>query len=342
MSSVQTDTLVQPCVIRFDEARADLSDPCHCLEPLRSVVLQTRDDFLKCLRELPPAIGRPASDFFLARCARHDSYPLLAEFLPWLVAEALDFQDRGMTGQAATAWLHVYTALTMLDDVIDERRGRALASQSIIIATQLLQRGLGHIYALGVMSPQHQQSLNAAFTVTAQAHLDPPRSLRDLWCKTAVFTGIVETFVALRPTAAVSARKIRRVCRALGTAWQGLDDITDFEQDYEAGNVTPLLRGIVEPRTTTLPSGLGRHELLSELVMSGVLAYALTVARDSFAKARDLLLTNPVWRRSTLRWFVTQNVATLDDVIITVREKCVPGAPLQDVEQALAVVAQGS
>lgn len=341
MSSVYADPSVLSPANSFDGVCVDtpLSDPRQCLAPLRHVVLQARSDFLQCLAELPEGIGGPASEFFLARCNRNGAYPLLAEFIPWLTAEALAFDDRQTTSKVSTAWLHVYTAICMLDDVIDERRERACASRSIVIATLLLQRGLGCVYALGGLSSQGHESLNEAFQVTALAHLDPPQELRHLWSKTAVFMSVLESLAALEPSIEIDVLWMRRVNRALGTAWQGLDDVTDFEQDYLAGNLTPLLRLTAELRQAALPPGLSRHELLSELVTSGALEKALVVAHESFIEAIMLLGRHQVARRSMIRKFVLLYAATLGAVIIIVQKL---HSSLSDIEQALTIVAQGS
>lgn len=221
--------------------------------PFATEVRESRREFVDSLGGLPRGIRIVSRDRISKRIQRASGRPLLGEYVPWLVADMLGVSDKMTIRKISKAWLHIYYAILILDDLIDGHE--SIDNHSDLITSFLLQqRGLGGLSELAGGHSWVQDEIDSAFDETAAAAINElSRHRSQITPFRATEIGLVGKKIAvLRACAAVVIRHARGgnskeakiwrpVLDSLATVVQLLDDMTDWKEDLAGGSMTYLL-----------------------------------------------------------------------------------------------------
>ncbi len=332
---------------------------------------ELRGQFKAELATLPGTCAAIALKAYEDRIERARERRLLGEYAPWLMAD-LAGCDKRTIRQGAIAWLYIYLFVLMTDDFID--RPDARDPNELIVGALLLQRGLTG--ALERFPAQHRYELTAAlqeaFDWTAVAGI---RELTDHRGRVTPFsqdqvrsTGKKLAMLRVCALAVASASDSLHVLADIdafieffAVGLQLLDDLTDFDEDFQAGNWTMPLSKIVECGYATISPSVSRvvsrNELLALMIVSGAIESTLEEAIGSLRNAREVVLRLATSSAPLVR-FLDSLISTSQDLSVLsrkVRERAVQrrGATtpwydwidndtLAEVENGIRVVAQSS
>lgn len=201
--------------------------------------------------------------------------PVLGELVPWLLADLFDL-DNTEVKEIATAWLKVYLYTCFIDDALDEKK--QLVPSEALAASILFQEGSATLFKL-VANTRYEELLRNSFYVSAEGELLDIEEQSSISGHKAI-SAEKKNFVFLACAAALAARaeqggeRIVEFSDAILLGWQYLDDIADWEHDYNYGNHTKLLSDAFQIITAGKEK-LHRAELLRVLVLSGALSSLL-------------------------------------------------------------------
>lgn len=229
----------------------DRQSAAICLAPFAKHVRGTRARFLRSLRYLPRTIRARARAHIYQRlgpAVRHP-LPLIGEYAPWLAADLLGIKDVRSVRQVAVAWLHLYFFTLALDDVIDSNTTARQGSE-YITSCLLLQRGLSNLISLSKGSKKLTSSIDSAFSRTAEAAIHELATHRNrisrysateinaLGRKIGLLTICPAAVGGLRKICCEDLKEVDRAFEKLATGIQLLDDLTDWRDDFDVGNLT--------------------------------------------------------------------------------------------------------
>lgn len=221
--------------------------PLEALRDFQVPVSSFRSTYISSLQRLPPSISTTAIAHLQDRVSRADPRPMLGEFVPAMIADILNIPHTSADLSAVVnGWLHLYYAIMMLDDAIDRRDGR-FGEREVLTSAFLLERGLNQL--LGTVDGDRQQFVDGILSRTVEAAIDelnrrhtpsPEFTAMDLQSvtgKLAMLHVCVDAVAAVAP----KGKRIDWLFDAtefLATGFQLLDDLTDWEEDLNAGHMT--------------------------------------------------------------------------------------------------------
>lgn len=273
------------------------AEPRLHLESYRKHVERTRDRFRKCLRSMPQPCREMAKSTYSKRLDESPGKLLLGEYSPWMFSEILEC-DPQKTSAAAVAWMHIYLAVLLLDDVFDAGDLPDKDRAALIIASEILvQRGLTMLSKL--IGPTELQKIQPvirrAVEETATAAL---RELSDHRGTVTHFTRDAMNLVGKKlsmlnicalgvaaSSGKLPPRRLGSFVKSSALAFQLLDDLGDFSDDWCARSYTLPLTVALEKGYFVIPHEsprlICRQELLAVLIKSGALEECLAGAIEA-------------------------------------------------------------
>ncbi|MBX7208670.1 MAG: hypothetical protein K1X78_10180 [Verrucomicrobiaceae bacterium] len=221
-------------------------------------VVAVREAFDRSLDELPPAIGAQVSAFWKSRVRRSEGDPMLGEKLPIILGDLFQV-SKDDTVALAIAWLHIYTAILIVDDILDE--DLSIERGAFAIAAPLLVARGASLFSQNALYPKLIASrIEASLRACAAAAVDEPgfyrargvklirQELAMASRKVSALDICTEAFAqASTLTKAhlkLKRREVVKMVDSIKIAFQLLDDITDLHDDWLRGHHTFPLRGL--------------------------------------------------------------------------------------------------
>lgn len=204
--------------------------------------------------------------------------------IPWLLADLFDL-DNTEVKEIATAWLKVYLYTCFIDDALDE--DKRLVPSEVLAASILFQEGSATLFKL-VANTRYEELLRKSFYLSAEGELLDIEEQSSISGHKEI-SAKNKNYIFLACAAALAARagqqgeRIIAFSDAILLGLQYLDDIADWEHDYNCGNHTKLLSDAFQAITTE-KGDLHRAELFRVLVLSGALSSLLRETRQIIEK----------------------------------------------------------
>jgi hypothetical protein len=209
-----------------------------------------RREFLESIRSLPPAIRAEVSESYERRTARAAGRPLLGEYTVPLLAEVLGIDDPALLKEFVPPVMSVYAASLLMDDLFDREADLDQARIVAAASALLIQRGLGQLYRF-LPSEATAELVDTYFAKAAEVALREiderrfrisPYSDQDVWNlgEKGALLKLVAELMALAAGNKNSSQTPERMNHLL-VGVQLLDDVTDWQEDWEAGHFTYLL-----------------------------------------------------------------------------------------------------
>lgn len=271
------------------------------LEIFQTAVQTSRQAFLNELKTLPTPLNDLATEQYLSRIKRGNGRAVLGEYAPWLIADLAGIFDKEAIMELMVPWLSIYSYIVFIDDAIDEEslKDRKLL---MVAAGLILERGLIKLHRLSVDTQRFLELIDRYFMETATA------AVSELHRHRHQLTSYTEDEISSlgRKVAALKlctiyilssrgATKIGKIdledIDAIGTGIQLLDDVTDWEEDWEIGNYTfPLTLTLKELYTQGIdrasdPRNLKPDEVLAGLIITSALEHSIKRAITLLEKA---------------------------------------------------------
>jgi len=264
------------------------------LEEFAEVAKTTREAFITELDSLPPPLDSVAKRSYIERVRQGNGRAVLGEYAPWLIADLCGLGQSAVSPEFLLAWLDIYSYIVFIDAAIDEA---SLADRSFLLIASglLLERGIARLGRLSLLGDEMLTAADTYLTETAVAavkELAEHRSrvqdysdaaIGQLGSKVAALKLCARYVVLQDPEARLGDLPVSTVDQFC-TGIQLLDDITDWEEDWKAGNNTlplTLTRQRLAARGTLRAlknTGLSRDELLVGLLVTEALEESLGVA----------------------------------------------------------------
>ncbi|MCG8092943.1 MAG: hypothetical protein JAZ17_04815 [Candidatus Thiodiazotropha endolucinida] len=281
---------------------------------------------------------------------KKNNVPVLGELIPWMLSDLFELEPVQVQ-DIATAWLKVYLYTCLIDDLLDEEA--RFSPEEILTSSLLFQEGSAALFNV-VRDTKYETLLKKSFYLSAEGELQDLSQQQDIAANKSS-TSIKKNYVLLSCAAALAARADKRgnaiveFSEAILLGLQYLDDIADWEQDFENGNYTKLLsQGIdFETELTTTPS---RKRMLSSLVETGALSDLLFETSSILEKAILIALPHRLDNSSAGGIYLVSlydSVMAAVDVVKEARRNlrlpgCETNCLLDQVESALQKIAQSS
>ena len=277
-------------------AQQNYSTPSDALARFTPLIEQSRHDYHFALTSLPePFRGR--AETHLADRLSKSKAPLLGEIAPWLIADILDIKSVADIRPVATAWAELYFSVLLLDDIIDGEDERE-AAERMIASSLLQQRGLCALLSNSSRPAQLAKIIESAFTENAlAAHNEISRhrnrllpfecaEIGQLGRKLAIVRICIFAVASLEGASPKSIRWLGKAFEGMQTGLQLLDDITDWESDFQINSFTlPLtLACCRSPRFSNLKKS-DKREIFRDLLSTGAFAETLGIALENFRTA---------------------------------------------------------
>lgn len=278
----------QLATIEEEVARRVAKSP---LDEFSEIVESTRQAFLDELATLPNPLGRVAKDAYLSRVRRGNGRAVLGEYAPWLIADLCGLQRLSISNEFLLAWLDIYSYIIFIDAAIDEP---FLDERSYLLIASglLLERGIIRIARLVPSGDEMLDATDQHLTETAVAavnelaqhrrnlHDYSDTAVRELGKKVAALKICARYVLMQRGVGGIGELPLNAI-DGFCTAIQLLDDITDWEEDWQSGNYTMPLT-LTQQRLaaygmagTLEPDGLSKEELLMAMIATGSLEETL-------------------------------------------------------------------
>jgi hypothetical protein len=250
---------------------------------------ELRENRAKLLREVRK-VSHPLACVVVKVLRNRDALnpPAIGEAWPWLVGDLACLPTEKVR-DVAKAWLAVYIYTLLLDKACDEP-GVPPEPAETLVGALLFEVGLGDFFAMtsgtawqnvvreAVRSSIRDQELDVRLAGQLD-NLDSKR--RSAAGKNA---GFVICTAALTAASHLDKSVLDQFARSVLLAFQHLDDIADFEDDWRAKNFTPLLVGASDRLTAIEGREGGRSEILEALLRSGALRDVLVEAQSAIAQ----------------------------------------------------------
>ena len=267
-----------------------------------------REVFLSDLKKLPEACEIAVCDKYKARLKDRDGAPLLGEFAPWMLSDILAVESPNSAERILSPWMGLYVHTLLLDDIIDTNDKRVAAP--VLIASSLIaERSIRRLHEMFPHDSWVKLKLDESFLEMATAAIDEIQNHRNslqIYSEKDI-ADIGKKFSILNLCGAMLLGDSREdvlddsallPVSLLSSGMQLLDDITDWYDDWQIGNYTPLLTETLDFLNSltigsSLPSAnFSRCHLLAGMILSGSLENCLLKAEQILTEMFELSSCN--------------------------------------------------
>lgn len=255
----------------------------------------TRSDFFIGLAPLPPALRRLIEARYAARLDRACGRPLLGEYAPVLLADLLGLQS-SVADRFTQPIMNVYAASLIADDMFD-RAPQPDAAMAAAASALLVQRGMTGLFRILPAAPTVdlvddsfvQAARSALSEVRAHRARIQPYSQEDVTAlgdKGALLK--LAARLMLLSDGRASTPQTMDLINDLLVGVQLLDDLTDWEEDWNASHYTLLLtlaaERAQENNRVLFSTAQSAEDVLGHLVTTGALEDTIQTAREHLAR----------------------------------------------------------
>jgi hypothetical protein len=274
MSTVATETVITQSGI---------------LECFSKDVDAVRSRLLVELQNLPPSLASASVTHYLNWSGCERILPMLSEYAPWLLADYLSIEINADFEDVALAWMMLNAHILFLDDIVDVPK-LIYRDELLISSTLIFQRSLG-LMARRVPTDCMFQMVNKYLNETAAAaahELDFRKSRTSNHAEShnirpgqkIAYLKLCAEMVSHYAGRGRLAPGTERCLDLLTDGMQIIDDILDWQEDSEAGQMNPFLE------QASFSHAAYRNDaniaLLAALVTNGVLGNFLSRADAAF------------------------------------------------------------
>jgi hypothetical protein len=248
-------------------------------------VATNRQTFFRGLNTLPREFETRLSSNYKNRIARANGKPLLGEYAPWLLVDLLPLNNPKVALRIAPAWMNLYAYTLFVDDMLDTNTKNEL-SKSVLASGLLLERGISALTDALPKDAKVRVKLDRYFLEAATATFKEITKHRErlsrysqkdisrLGEKVALLKLCASCLLAADGAKSISNELLVPI-ESLATGAQLFDDVTDWQEDWRAGNYTYLLTRTFQ-RLKNLgiarePSQFSQAEVLIGIVITGSL-----------------------------------------------------------------------
>lgn len=251
-----------------------------------------RDVFLNDLEYLPKACQTVVRKQYKARLKDRGGAPLLGECAPWFLSDILAVNEPNKIEKILKPWMELYFHTLLLDDIIDNNDHRT-AAPAIIASSLIAERGIRRLHEIFPNNSWILLKLDECFLDMAFAAIDEIGNHRNTLqnytekdiAKIGKKFSILDFCGAM--LLADSKNKIPLdsflfPISLLSNGMQLLDDITDWYDDWQIRNYTPLLTeafqfmNVSTNEIIRYKNILSRNQILAAIILSGSLENCLT------------------------------------------------------------------
>jgi hypothetical protein len=258
-------------------------------------------------------------DFIWAKIdARSTSHlPALGELYPWLINDLVNGQVK-RTSKVAVAWYAYYYHCLMLDELMDNDSCRNSPIYSITSAL-LAKYGLTEMLCIS-SSLQYQTNICESVDMAFTQQMIEIEHRKDIWaslelrkeCSVGKNRLIYFCAHALAEVYPNNQILIFELTHALLGIAQYLDDLLDYEEDFERGNITVLFHEFAK---SGLLKDSNSNSILELLIASGQLQEYLLLIRNKVEKISSVICKIDQSSNSLGRIFIEQLHARVNEFI---------------------------
>lgn len=202
--------------------------------------------------------------------------PLMGELFPWIIKDLID-GDEVVTHDISVGWLAIYLYTLFLDEYVDNPK--PLSSIKFITGSLLAKEGLLKISHFTSNTPYESLIADSLTHSALNQQLDVNHHNKTTNSDFKELYSEGKNYVVLACAGALASQNTKyadfiiNFAKHMLLTLQYLDDIADFEVDYNSGNLTVLLNYAFEDQHKFLNSleSVKKKELLGELIKTGAL-----------------------------------------------------------------------
>lgn len=342
---------------------------------ISSKACHAREVFLSDLKNLPEACETAVCNKYKARLKDRDGAPLLGEVAPWVLSDILSVESPNSVERILAPWMGLYVHTLLLDDIIDTKDKRVAAP--VLIASSLIaERSIRRLHEVFPHDSWVNLKLDECFLEMATAAIEEiqnhrnsvqtysEKDIADIGKKFSILNLCGAMLLGDSKEEVINDSVLLPVS-LLSSGMQLLDDITDWYEDWQIGNYSPLLTETLDflksfpiDSDSTL-ANLSRCHLLASMILSGSLENCLLKAEQILTQMIELSSCNKhsiasrffslivseasSFRESTIK---ARNRLSHEQVLDTILyESCKPNKRaltwINEVDREIKIVAQG-
>jgi len=227
------------------------SNSSHIIAEFSSATGGARTAFFSSLEQTPDRLREVVINNYEARLTRGNGRPMLGEYAPWLLSQVLPLRHHETPDRLAVPWMHLYAYTLFMDDVLDVDNKRD-AAPLLIASGLILQRGIASLYEVMPAGSEVRVRLDTHFLEAAYAAIkeieEHKQRVRRFSSDEVSQLGEKVSLLKLCATCLLMADGVSSIdgevmipVESLATGMQLLDDVADWEEDWQAANYSHLL-----------------------------------------------------------------------------------------------------
>ncbi|MCG3167142.1 MAG: hypothetical protein POELPBGB_02926 [Bacteroidia bacterium] len=239
-------------------------------------ILGAREVLFSELNETSSVFAKEAHKILKEKLNANSGRPLLGELFPWIIKDLIK-ADPKTTDKISVGWLGIYLYTIFLDEYVDNPK--PLSPQKFITGSLLAKSGLLKLSRYTINSP-YENYVDKALSFSAlNQNTDVKHQKKITKKNTKAKYSEGKNYVLLSCAGALAAQNskhaefILKFSETLLLTLQYLDDISDYNEDYKAGNMTVLLNEAFKNNLNYKSEfqNISNDKLLENLIVSGAL-----------------------------------------------------------------------
>ncbi len=261
-------------------------------------IAEIEERYLAALNSLPPSLAESGNTQFYERTRKREGNPCIAFYIPFWFAELFDFEDESAIKEIAMGNFYLYHGATLKDDALDKK------TTNVKLYLQLSDIILGKALGIYFQFASKHRVLSYFKNLTGQwyqaeaylkRHCDMmlPYTTKDfemIGKKAAMLKIYLSLFCEKQDSH--TFLNVEKATDLAATGFQLMDDLLDWQEDYERGLYTYPLWLIASSQRQVIQNNNGdtEQDLAEILYLDGIAEqvleksnYYLCLSRDIFA-----------------------------------------------------------
>lgn len=291
-------------------------------------LINTREALFMELEEISSEFANEARHILSEKIESNHAKPLLGEIFPWLIQDLVR-GDINTTKKISVGWLAIYLYTLFIDEYIDNPK--PLDSTRFIAASLLAKMGLIKL-SKHTNNSKYEKHFDDAFVKSAYyQNLDVKfqRQVTSIEFKESYSEG--KNYILLACAGAIASENSKHgdliiaVTKSMLLAFQYLDDLADYKDDFNLKNITYLLNDFFKTKQLNDRGyeSIKKEELLSQLISSGSLERVVDKVEKLLIQS--LILINQVNNESNESYaaqFLSELYLNIGSFNVFLKEKC--------------------
>jgi|GEM_PF-6451359 len=260
-------------------------------------VLSVRNELFDDLDSVSRKFGMRIREILKEKLIVNEQRPLLGELFPWIIKDLID-ADENTTHKISVGWLAVYIYTLFLDEYVDNPS--TLTPESLIASSLLAKHGLLRL-SKHSNNTAYEALVEKSLSISAYGQsLDYKFQKHITNSRKKIQYSKNKNYVIMACAGAIAAENnkygkfITDFTDNLLLSLQYLDDIADYEMDFNNGNITVLLNHafVEKPDLKDMINKYSGDEILNDLLSTGALLRSLRKIRKLLSQSIVLLQIN--------------------------------------------------